>query len=99
MIWQTKRNFLIVGFACLILQLPKAGVTQMVLYDDLRSQKIDPSKWVGGQNYDPDLREATRMISGKGEARGLRGMIAGEAEECSALISQAPRSSRKWHSR
>ena len=49
----------------------KAGVTHLVLYDNFHSAKIDPSKWIGWQFYDPDVREGVRQLSGEEENRRL----------------------------
>ena len=51
--------------------LANAGVTQLVLYDNFHSAKIDPSKWIGWQFYDPDVREGVRQLSGEEENRRL----------------------------
>jgi hypothetical protein len=52
--------------------LAKAGVSQLVLYDDFQSRRIDPSKWTGWQFFDPDVREAVRQLVGEEENRRLR---------------------------
>ena len=64
-------------FACwalvlLTFALSKAGVAQLVLYDNFNSKQIDPSKWNGWQFFDPDVREATRQLVGEEENRRLR---------------------------
>jgi hypothetical protein len=55
--------------------LSKAGVAQMVLYDNFNSQHIDPSKWDGSFLFqDPNSREAVRELSataGQNEDRRL----------------------------
>jgi hypothetical protein len=48
-----------------------ASVTQLVLYDNFRSAKIDPSKWIGWQWFDPDIRDAMRQPVGEEENRRL----------------------------
>jgi hypothetical protein len=57
----------------LTLALSKAGVaqTQLVLYDSFKSRNLDPSKWIGWQFFDPDIREARRQIAGEEENRRL----------------------------
>jgi hypothetical protein len=47
----------------LALSLSEAGVAQLVLYDNFNSKHIEPAKWNGAQNYDPDLRESVREIT------------------------------------
>jgi hypothetical protein len=42
--------------------LSKAGVAQLVLYDNFNSLRIDPSKWDGGFQ-DPESREAVRELT------------------------------------
>jgi hypothetical protein len=64
-------------FACwalvlLTFALSKAGVAQLVLYDNFNSKQIDPSKWNGWQFFDPDVRDATRQLVGEEENRRLR---------------------------
>jgi len=51
--------------------LAKAGASQLILYDNFQSRKIDPSKWTGFQFFDPDVREAVRQLSGEEENRRL----------------------------
>ena len=51
--------------------LAKAAGTQLVLYDNFRSANIDPSKWIGWQYFDPDIREAVRQPVGEEENRRL----------------------------
>jgi hypothetical protein len=34
----------------------------LVLYDNFNSKRINPAKWDGTQNFDPDLREASREL-------------------------------------
>lgn len=41
----------------------KATSAQMALYDNFDASVINPAKWVGAQNYDPDIREALRQIA------------------------------------
>ncbi len=57
-------------FALLTVALSKAGVAQLVLYDDFESRNIDPSKWVGTFG-DQDQREVVRTLVGE-EDRRLR---------------------------
>jgi len=45
---------------CTALSQPSSA--QLVPYDDFSSRYINPAKWNGSQNYDPDLREAVRQI-------------------------------------
>jgi len=57
--------------------LSKAGVAQWVLYDNFRSRKIDPSKWVGEPSSvpggsDKDRREVAVGLVGELENRRLR---------------------------
>jgi hypothetical protein len=49
----------------------KAGVPQLVLYDNFKSTHIDPSKWIGWQFFDPDIREEVRQLVGEEEDRRL----------------------------
>ena len=56
----------------LTLALSKASVAQLVLYDNFHSKHIDPSKWIGWQFFDPDIREAGRQLAGEEEDRRLR---------------------------
>ena|SRR5215469_9102449 len=39
------------------------GLTWLVLYDNFNSSVINPAKWAGLQNYDPDLRETVRDLT------------------------------------
>src|SRR2546423_5863043 len=60
--------------ALLTLALSNAGVaqTQLVLYDNFKSRNLDPSKWIGWQFFDSDIREAGRQLFGEEENRRLR---------------------------
>ena len=49
----------------------KAGATQLVLYDNFQSERIDPSKWIGWQFFDPDVRDSVRQPVGEEENRRL----------------------------
>ena len=51
--------------------LSKAVVGQLLLYDNFTSAKIDPSKWIGWQGFDPDIRDAARQVVGEEESRRL----------------------------
>jgi hypothetical protein len=68
---QTKNGIAPLILMSMTLALITAGAAQTVSYDDFKSHRIDPSKWIGGQNYDPDLRETTRAIAREDENRGL----------------------------
>jgi hypothetical protein len=67
-----KRTFWVWIFLLLAFGLTKASVAQLVLYDNFRSNRIDPAKWSGWQFFDPDIREAGRQIAGEEENRRLR---------------------------
>lgn len=41
----------------------KAASAPLVLYDNFDTSVIDPFKWVGAQNFDPDLRETLRELA------------------------------------
>lgn len=69
---RNKPILLICGLTILTLTLSKRGEAQLVLYDDLTSCQINPSKWSGAQNYDPDIRESVRRIVGENGDRHLR---------------------------
>lgn len=43
--------------------LAHACSAQLVQYDNFTSHRINPDKWIGLQNYDPDIREAFRGAS------------------------------------
>src|SRR5438132_13139768 len=60
--------------ALLTLALSNAGVaqTQLVLYDNFKSRNLDPSKWIGWQFFDYDIRQAGRQLLGEEENRRLR---------------------------
>jgi hypothetical protein len=45
-----------------IAAIPTSSVAQLIPYDDFSSRTIDPSKWNGSQNFDPDLRDTVRQI-------------------------------------
>ena len=40
----------------------KGANAQMVLYDNFDAGVINPAKWVGAPNYDPDIREEPRQL-------------------------------------
>lgn len=42
--------------------LSSSCAAQLAPYDDFDSRYINPAKWTGLQNYDPDLREGVRKI-------------------------------------
>jgi len=67
-----KWMFAVWALVLLTFVLPKAGVAQLVLYDNFNSKQIDPSKWIGWQFFDPDIREAVRQPAGEEEGRHLR---------------------------
>ncbi len=67
-----KWTFTCWALVLLTFALSKASVAQLVLYDDFKSKQIDPSKWIGWQFFDPDVREATRQLTGEEENRRLR---------------------------
>lgn len=50
------------GTILLVTALCRSSAAQLVPYDDFQSRAINPDKWNGSQNYDPDLREAVRQI-------------------------------------
>ena len=54
----------------LTLALSKAGSAQLVLYDNFKSDRIGPSKWIGTFG-DPDQREVVRQVVGEEEDRRL----------------------------
>lgn len=54
----------------LTVALLRAGVTQLVLYDNFASKNINPSKWVGTFG-DQDQREVVRTLVGEKENRHL----------------------------
>ena len=66
--------FVLLTLALLAVALSKTGLadTQLELYDNFKSRSLDPSKWIGWQFFDPDIREARRQIAGEEENRGLR---------------------------
>lgn len=70
-----KWTLLTLVLVLVTLTLPKAGVAQLVLYDDFTSKNIDPSKWVGEPSSTPggsdkDRREvAVQLVGGKGNRR------------------------------
>jgi len=66
--------FVLLTLALLTLALSNAGVaqTQLVLYDNFKSRNLDPSKWIGWQFFDSDIREAGRQLAGEEENRRLR---------------------------
>jgi hypothetical protein len=72
MFTRLKRVILVLVLVLLASALAKAGVSQLVLYDDFQSGRIDPSKWTGWQFFDPDVREAVRQLVGEEENRRLR---------------------------
>jgi hypothetical protein len=49
----------------------KATSAQLAPYDNFNSKRIDPSKWIGWQFFDPDVREATRELTGEERNRRL----------------------------
>jgi len=57
-------------FVLLTVALSKAGVAQLVLYDNFASRNIDPSKWFGTFG-DQDQREVVRRLVGEEEDRRL----------------------------
>jgi len=68
--------FLVSVSVFMAVALSKAGVGQLVLYDNFRSKKIDPSKWVGEPSSvpggsDKDRREVTVGLVGEAENRRL----------------------------
>jgi hypothetical protein len=51
--------------------LTKAGASQLALYDNFKSNRIDPSKWIG--TFDnPDQLEVVRQVVGEEEDRRLQ---------------------------
>ena len=69
---KSKWIFLTCGIAFSMLASYKRAEAQLVLYDRFDSCHINPSKWSGAQNYDPDLRESERRIAGEPGDRALR---------------------------
>jgi hypothetical protein len=55
-----------------IVVLATATPAQLSLYDNFDSTQIDPSKWIGWQFFDPDIREAVREVAGETGNRHLR---------------------------
>lgn len=51
-----------VGIIVVCIALSQPSSAQLEPYDDFNAGYINPSKWNGSQNYDPDLREAVRQI-------------------------------------
>ncbi len=68
---KSKRIVLICGLALSMLTLFERANAQLVPYDHFNSCHIDPSKWSGAQNYDPDIRESERRIAGEPGDRHL----------------------------
>ena len=60
------------GTVLLCAALSRECVAQLIRYDDFHSRNIDPSRWYGLQNYDPDLREAQRKIVREDRHGGLQ---------------------------
>jgi hypothetical protein len=71
MFGRTNWTSVVCALVLLTFGLSTAGVAQMVLYDNFQSKQINPSKWVGWQFFDPDIREATRQLTGEEEKRRL----------------------------
>ena len=65
MFMRTKHAFLELGFILLAFATSLSSGAQLVPYDNFNSNHINPSKWTGAQEYDPDLRETVRQISRK----------------------------------
>jgi len=57
-----ERTFAVWALVLLTFALSKAGVAQLVLYDNFNSKQIDPSKWDGGFQ-DPESRESVRELT------------------------------------
>lgn len=58
------RNLLRVAVLTLAqLWLLSTASAQLVLYDNFSKRTIDPAKWTGLQNFDPDLRETIRELT------------------------------------
>jgi hypothetical protein len=58
------RNLLRVALVTLSqLWLLSTASAQLVLYDNFSKRTIDPAKWEGLQNFDPDLRETIRELT------------------------------------
>ena len=66
-----KRTFWVWIFLLLAFGSTKAGVAQLVLYDTFKSNRIDPSKWIGTFG-DTDQREVVRQLVGEEEDRRLQ---------------------------
>ena len=49
----------------------QAGADALVLYDDFKSEQIDPSKWAGYDDDPANVREAVRRLTGDEEDRRL----------------------------
>ncbi|HMJ22851.1 MAG TPA: hypothetical protein VK513_13120 [Terriglobales bacterium] len=58
-------------FVLLAIAVSKPASAQLVLYDNFNSKHIDPSKWIGLQFYDPDVREVVRDLAGEDRNRRL----------------------------
>lgn len=66
--WRS-RNWMILILA---VGLSRVSVAQLMPYDNFHSKHIDPSKWIGWQFFDPDVRESVRLLSGEEQDRHLR---------------------------
>lgn len=71
MLKKVQWTFLTLALVLLAFTFSKASVTQLVLYDNFQAKRIDPSKWIGWQFFDPDVREAVRQLVGEEENRRL----------------------------
>ncbi|HKV77840.1 MAG TPA: hypothetical protein VJP02_06860 [Candidatus Sulfotelmatobacter sp.] len=58
-----------------IMALSNAAFAQLVLYDNFNSTLIDPTKWLGGQTYDLDMREAQRGLVPTPKVAGDRRLL------------------------
>lgn len=74
---QLGRTIVISALVLLTLGLSTPSATQLELYDNFRSNRIDPSKWVGEPaslpgGSDKDRREVSIGLAGEEENRRLR---------------------------
>jgi hypothetical protein len=72
---KTLKIIFIVSASVLLLltvTFSRAGINQLVLYDNFVSRTINPAKWTGWQFFDPDIREAGRQLTGEDENHRLR---------------------------
>ena len=77
MFTQHGRTIVTSVLVLLTLGLATPSMAQLKLYDNFRSKRIDPSKWVGEPaslpgSTDKDRREVRIVLTGEGASRHLR---------------------------